>query len=403
MLRLAIRNISRQKLRTAMTLTAIVFGVAGLVLSGGFVRDIFLQLGEALIHSQSGHIQIARTGFFTYGSRSPEKYVIEDADRLRSEIAAVVGVEDVLARAHLSGLLNNGKTDWPVVGEGVEPSKEAKLSTLLRIVNGRQLTDKDAYGALVGQGVAKALNLTPGDRITLLISTSEGAVNNMDLEVTGIFQSFSKDYDARAIRLPLAAAQEALASKRVNTLVVSLKKTSDTEHVAAQLRSLLGNGSHELKTWTELNDFYEKTVDLYDRQFSILQFVVLAMVLLSVLNTVNMNVFERIGEFGTMRALGDRGRRIFSLVLTESILLGVIGSALGVATGCLLALAISAIGIPMPPPPNANLGYTAFIQILPEVVLMAFVVGVVGTAMAAVWPAVRVSRMPVADALRANI
>jgi putative ABC transport system permease protein len=116
-----------------------------------------------------------------------------------------------------------------------------------------------------------------------------------------------------------------------------------------------------------------------------------------------MSVFERIGEFGTMRALGDRGRRVFRLVLTESILLGVIGSALGVAIGCLLAVTISAIGIPMPPPPNANLGYTAFIQILPEVVLMAFVVGVVGTAMAALWPAVRVSRIPVVDALRANI
>lgn len=76
MVKLAFRNIFRQRVRTAITLAAITFGVAGLILAGGFVRDIFFQLGEALIHSQSGHLQIVKSGFFTYGSRSPEKFLI---------------------------------------------------------------------------------------------------------------------------------------------------------------------------------------------------------------------------------------------------------------------------------------------------------------------------------------
>ena len=59
-----------------MTLAAIVFGVAGMILSGGFVQDILFQLGEALIHSQSGHLQVAKSGFFTLGSRKPDQYVI---------------------------------------------------------------------------------------------------------------------------------------------------------------------------------------------------------------------------------------------------------------------------------------------------------------------------------------
>ena len=159
----------------------------------------------------------------------------------------------------------------------------------------------------------------------------------------------------------------------------------------------------EVKTWQQLNDFYEKAVALYKRQFGVLQLIVLVMVVLSVANSINMSVFERIGEFGTMMALGNRGAKVFRLVVIESALLGSIGAALGAAFGVALALGISAIGIPMPPPPNGNLGYIATIRIVPSVIAMAFTVGFVATTLAALLPAYRVSRTAVADALRANV
>jgi putative ABC transport system permease protein len=403
MLKLALRNLFRHRFRTAMTLAVIVFGVAGLVLSGGFVRDIFIQLAEALIHSQSGHLQVSRAGYFSYGSRSPDKYVIDEPEQLRRRLAALPEVDDVLARVHFSGLLNNGRTDWPIVGEGVEPAKEAKLSSFMRIIAGRQLGERDEFGAVVGHGVAQALKLAPGDRVTLLLNSAGGALNTLDLEVVGVFQSFSKDFDARAVRIPLQAAQEALGSSGVNALVLSLKRTEDTQRIASSVASMLDSERLEARTWVQLNDFYEKTVALYDQQFGFLQAIILAMVLLSVANSVNMSLFERVGEFGTMRSLGNRSGEIFRLVLTESAMLGLIGATIGVAVGVTLALAISAIGIPMPPPPNANLGYTAYIRVVPEVVGMAFLVGFFATTLAAVLPAVRVSRMPVVEALRANV
>jgi putative ABC transport system permease protein len=403
MLKLALRNILRQRFRTAMTLAAVVFGVVGLVLSGGFVRDVFIQLGETLIHSQSGHLQIAKQGYFTHGSRFPEKFAIDEPGAIQREISALPNVVDVLARVHFSGLLNNGRTDWPIVGEGVEAAKEAKLGSSLRIVAGRQLSDEDAFGALIGQGVAKALNLSPGDNAALLLSTADGALNHLELEIVGVFQSFSQDFDARAVRIPLSAAQQALGTSRANTLVVSLHETKDTPAVAERATKILDTRKLEVRTWVELNDFYEKTIALYERQFGFLQLIILAMVLLSVSNTINMSVFERMGEFGTMFALGNRRRHVFQLIVLESALLGVIGGILGLALGVGLAGLISAIGIPMPPPPNANLGYTAFIRIVPQVLLMAFLVGLIGTVIAALLPAMRVVRTPVIDALRTNV
>ena len=403
MLKLALRNVFRHGGRTALTGAAIVAGVAGLILSGGFVHDIFAQLGEAVIHSQSGHLQVSRAGFQEGGTRRPEQYLMLDTRRLQTTIGAVSGVADVMARIGFSGLLNNGRTDISVVGEGVQPDKETKLGTYMAIVSGRRLTDRDADGVMLGDGVAKALDLRPGDRVTLMLTTEAGAMNTLDLNVVGVFRTYSRDYDARAIRIPLPAAHEILQTQGINTLVVSLARTEDTRQVAGSLRSLLVGEGYEVWTWQELNDFYGKTVSLYGRQFSVLRLIILLMVLLSVANSVNMSLFERVAEFGTMRALGDSRGVIVRLVLTETLLLGLLGSALATLIGVALSAAISAVGIPMPPPPNADLGYTARIQLVPDIVLGAFMIGVIATTIAGIPAAIRAVRIPVVDALRQAI
>ncbi|RDE51858.1 MAG: ABC transporter permease [Candidatus Accumulibacter meliphilus] len=402
MLKLPLRNILRHKLRTAMTLAAIVFGVVGLILSGGFVADLVFQLGETTIHSQSGHLQIYRTGFFAQGSRTPDKFVIEKPDELASILKQVPEIDETMARLNFSGLLNNGRTDLSIIGEGVEPDKEARLGSHLRISKGRQLGPEDSYGILVGHGVAASLRIEPGDRVMLLLNTADGAMNSLEFEVVGTFQTFSKEFDARAVRIPLAAAQELLNATGVNALVVSLKNTADTERIAAQLAAQLAAQRYELKTWQQLNDFYQKTVDLYARQFGVLRLILLIMVFLSVANTVNMSVFERTGEFGTLMALGNTRMTVFRMVLIENILLGTIGATLGTVTGMALAALVSAVGIPMPPPPNANIGYTALIRLDAAELVMAFATGLVATTAAALFPATRVARTPIAEALRQN-
>nr|MBL8457266.1 ABC transporter permease [Zoogloeaceae bacterium] len=400
LLKLSIRNVFRQKMRTAMTLAAIMFGVSGLILAGGFVHDIFIQLGEAIIHSQTGHVQVFRKDYLERGTRQPDRFLIDAPEALAQRIAALHEVDEVAARLNFAGLLNNGRRDLAIIGEGIEPDKEARLGTYLQITAGRHLADTDRFGMVVGQGVAHSLNLHPGDPVTLVMNTSDGALNTLDFEVVGVFQSFSKDFDARAVRIPLPAAQELMATSGSNVLVITLHRTEDTDAGLAAINTLLDPAQTEARSWRALSDFYDKTLQLYDRQFGVLQLIILCMVLLSVANSVNMSTFERMGEFGTLQALGNRKSYIFKLIIVENMLLGVMGASLGVIAGVLLALGISAIGIPMPPPPNANIGYTAFIRIVPLTVASAFVIGFFATALAAVIPARRVSGMPVVEALR---
>jgi putative ABC transport system permease protein len=396
----ALRNVFRQRVRSAATLAAISLGVAGLILAAGFVQDIFVQLGEAIIHSQSGHLQVAREGYREGRVRAPEAYLIEQPEALAKTLAAQPGVTRVLARLGFAGVVNNGRRDLGIVGEGVEPSAEAALGSYLRYIEGRPLADGDVDGIVVGQGVARSLGLKAGDRVNLVMSLAQGAVNTLDFEVVGVFQSFSRDFDARAVRIPLAAARELMDTRAAHLMVVLLDRTDDTDAVRTALQARLSGQRLEIASWRELSDFYDKTLQLYDRQFGVLRLIILLMVLLSVANSVNMTLFERTREFGTLLALGDRPGRVFRLIMTESALLGLFGALLGMALGCAAALVISAIGIPMPPPPNANIGYTAFIRIVPGEVVLAGAIGFVATCLAAIIPARRVSRMLVVDALR---
>ena len=329
--------------------------------------------------------------------------MIDESGKIHDKIITHPHVSDVLLRVKFSGLANNGRADLSIIGEGIQPDKEARLGTVINITGGRQLEVTDTYGILVGQGVARALQIQPGDYLTLLVSTTDGALNSLEFEVIGIFRTFARDYDNRAVRITLKAAQELVDTSAIHSVVVSLDDTQLTDSVAEYLDRAVLSSEFEIKTWYELADFYTKAVDLYRRQFAVLQFIILLMVLLSVVNSVNMAVYERVGEFGTMMALGNRRAEITGLVIKENILLGLIGSGAGVIFGVVLAWAISGIGIEMPPPPNSDMGYTAHIRIVPRMVIMAFGVGVLATFLASLYPAYRVARIPVAEALRNNV
>lgn len=400
----ALRNVFRQKVRSAATLAAIAIGVAGLILAGGFVKDIFIQLGEAIIHSQTGHIQITRAGYSDNKTRAPEKYLIDDGEALKAKLLqSVPGIDQAISRLGFTGVINNGRRDLGIVGEGIEPDGEAKLGTFLRYLEGRALSNDDIDGIVVGEGVARSLGLKIGDRVTVVMTLAAGAVNTLDFELIGVFQSFSKEFDARAVRISLEAAKTLMDTNGIHLLVVQLNDTATTAAALSATNQELAKLGLEAQAWYALSDFYEKTVELYDRQFGVLRLIILIMVLLSVINSVNMTLFERTREFGTMRAIGDRSDWVFRLIMIESFWLGLIGGLLGMILGCLAALGISAIGIPMPPPPNANLGYTALIRLDATSVLVAGAIGFIACVLAAIIPARRAAKADIVEALRHGV
>jgi putative ABC transport system permease protein len=402
MLKLAFRNIFRQRTRTGLTLAAIVFGVASLVLSGGFVEDILLQLRESTIHSELGHLQVYKRGQFASGGHHPFDFLIDNPELIERAVDTLPGVLVHANRLSFSGLISNGRGELPVLGEGIEIGPEARIGSAISVLAGRQLATGDAFGIMVGEGLANTLKLKIGDSVNLLLTTREGAMNTLDFRLVGVFRSMSKEYDARAVRVPLRAAQELTATSSVNAVVVLLADTDQTSRARTDLEARLPPG-FEIKTWQDLADFYNNTVALYQRQFGVLQIIIVVMVLLSVANSVNMTLHERTPEFGIMRALGRSGRDVFRLVVLETALLGAIGAVIGVVIGVAGAAVISLIGIPMPPPPNSEGGFTGAIRIVPMLLAAAFALGVLASVGAALLPARHLARIPVVEALRRGV
>ena len=207
----------------------------------------------------------------------------------------------------------------------------------------------------------------------------------------------SREYDARAVRVSLRAAQDLLGTDAVHSLVVLLDETRYTDTVLATRKSELAS-EFEVKPWYELAEFYQNAVALYRRQFAVLEIIVVVLVLLSVSSSINMVVHDRSGEYGTLRALGARRGDVFRLILAENALLGLFGAVLGVVIGVALALAISAVGVAMPPRPDMSGECVAAVRVVPSVVGAAFVLGWAATVVAALRPAWHAARPPISEA-----
>jgi len=400
---LALRNLFRQKLRAALTLAAIATGVAALILAAGFVEDTLIQLRESVIRSQLGHLQVYRAGFSVSSAGNPYEFMIDDVGAAIRLIRSAPHVDAALKRLSFPGLISNGRADRGAFIEGVEPSAEEELGTAITIIAGRPLKDADLDGVLVGEGLANALKVVPGDALTILASARQGALNSAELRIVGVFRSYSREFDAATVRVPLGVAQEIAATDAVSAIVVSLDDTANTALAHHWLQPRLGAIRLEVRTWQELAEFYQATEALYERQFAVLRFIILVLVVFGVASSVNMSAFERTGEFGTMMAVGATRRAVAGLLLLENMFLGMIGSAAGAVGGSAVAMAVSAVGIPMPPPPNASVGYTAYIRIVPAELAVSFAIGVCAVMLAAILPAIRVPRLPIVDALRRNI
>jgi putative ABC transport system permease protein len=240
-----------------------------------------------------------------------------------------------------------------------------------------------------------------GDRVTLLVSLSGGGINAVEGGVQGIFATQVKAYDDSAVRMPITLGRELLRSRGAHIWVLGLGDTdSDTEQTVAYLKGQLSSADFEIATWFDLSDFYRKSVVLLSRQIDVVAFLIATIIVFGIANTLMMNVLERTGEIGTMMAMGTRRVTVMRLFVLEGLLLGLLGGTLGVMTAYLLAECISYVGIPMPPPPGRDTGYSAEIKLTVPLMMIGFVVAVVSTALASLYPAWRASRLPIVDALR---
>lgn len=396
---LAARNLRRSARRTALALSIVSGGVIAFLLAGGFINWIFVDMRESTIHSQLGHIQVTRPGFLKHGLGDPYSFLLPDSEQHLSPDLDP-RIRTVAPRLVFNGLLSKGDDTISFIGEGIDPVAEAPISRAIQIIDGMDLVDAPPKSVLLGEGLAGNLGANPGDRVVLLATTAEGGINATELTVAGIFQTITKAYDDTTLRAPIAVARELMRVEGATSWTVLLDRTEATNDVMQVLLTRLPANEFELTPWTELADFYNKTVELFSRQVDVVRILIALIVILSISNTLTMAVIERTREIGTSMAIGVRKRTILAMFVWEGALLGCVGGLLGIAIGLGLGEIISSIGIPMPPPPGMARGYVGEITISSALAFDAFLLAFITTIAASIFPAIKGSRMNIVDALR---
>ena len=399
---LAWRNLVRQKRRTLLMGSVVAFGFAAFALAGGFIAQSFEGLKEGTIRSV-GHLQIVDRRAVSRNEEATLEFGLKDADRAQEIAASDPAVDAVLPRIEFVGLATNGAKSVPYLGLGVDPKPEisASLASEL-VVAGRYLSTPDGEDVVLGTGLASALGVKTGDRITLMATTPDGSLNAVDAVVTGLVDVRIKELNDRYLAAGIGLVSRLLeTSETVSKLIVFVKKGIDEDRVAPRLeRALVASGFPvAIRRWEDLAVFYGQVRLLYIGIFGFVGAVLVVIVILSAAIVMTMAVTERTREIGTLRAIGTRPAGIQKMFLAEGAVLAITGCVAGALLALVVRAALNASGIILPPPPGATHGLPINVQFYP-LAYAAGVVAMVGTMLVASWfPARRASRISIVEAL----
>jgi putative ABC transport system permease protein len=399
-LKLAVRNLGRQPRRTAAVLFPVGVGSASLFFFQGFNAGIMNQYRDNSIHARYGHGQLHTAGYRDTVYEKPWEHWIEDPAALKPRLLGIPHVLQVFPRIEFFALLTNGEITVSGRGTGIDAAEEARFFQTLNVEEGKML-EAEPDGILLGRGLATALQLKPGDRVTVLGNTVSGSLNGVDLVVTGIFHTGSKEFDDVAFRIPLAQAQLLLDTPKVESIALGLDTHQSWGPVASAIQSgFPGLSATEFAVLDKI--YYQHSVDWLKSQFGVIRLIILLIVVLGIFNIVATAILERKSEIGNLRANGDSRSGILLLLVSEGTCLGIFGSAAGILAAWAINSTLLAKGILMPPAPGLTRQFFVRMELDWEMAVLTFVLGSACCLLASIAAGIRVVRMPIGEALRST-
>ncbi len=395
---LASRNLLRNPRRTLAVLLTVAMGAGSLFIFEGFNTGIMNQYRENAIHSRLGYGQLNTHGYTDKVHEKPWEHWIENPAPMLSAIKQLPGVTNVFPRLGFYALLSNGAVSLSGRGQGIDGLAEADFFHSLNIESGVSLTDQPD-GVLLGRGLARALNVKVGERVTVLANTVFGSMNGADLTVVGIFHTGAREFDDLVFRLPLKAAQNLLDTQKVESIALGLKGLEDWTPVAAAIEKAYP--TLEATPFAVLDKvYYQNAVDWLSSQFRVIRLIFLFIVILGIFNTISTGVLERKQEVGNLRANGESRPQILGLFMTEGICLGVLGALTGIGLALVLNATILGNGILMPPSPGLTRQFHVFVELSLFSAVKTFLLGVVCAMLGTLMASIKVTRLPIGEALR---
>ncbi|MBM9513694.1 ABC transporter permease [Desulfogranum marinum] len=347
--KIAARNLLRYKRRTLLTSILITLGVVAVLLfvsvSGSFKSLMVGQITDSML----GHLQVHRKGYIASIDSLPLNRNLQGKQvaKVKEVLDASPEVEAYSMRIKLGAMFSNYNETTNIRINAVNPKQEQQASPMLtgRILQGEKEGLLDKGEILVPELIAKGMKVKVGDTIVLVATNKDGLVNGQPFVVRGILESISGPGGRDGyIHLSDAKTLLRIDKPEVSEIAIRLKEMDTLPDVLANLKEALGGILNkqgkpvfEVHSWEKLSPF-SKIAAMIDLMTLFIKIMLVAIVLVSIMNVMIMSVYERIHEIGTIAAIGTSPSKILALFLTEGLLLGILGTLIGLVIS-LLAIA----------------------------------------------------------------
>lgn len=401
-------NLRRWQVSIVLTLTIFVCTLALLVMGGYFFHS-FWGLSESTIRSETGHFQIFKKGYELHSKQSPWEYKIEDPFAVLKTIKSDPFLNEritILApELELSGLLSNGEISTTFLGRAVDPGADRKLSSFGEVVaDGEKFIEGDAGVALVGKGLAQTLDTKPGQLLTIMTTGPSSAMAAIDVDVKGISESFSTDYDNFAMKIPIATAWEMIGDTVVDKIIVLLNDTRDEDAVFDHITKLLAKSGYDLEyqRWQDQATYYQSVKRLYTSIFRFFSAVIMIFSLLFVSSILMIMIIQRTYEISLLRSFGSQKLPILRNFITENIILAIVSGIASAALALFVIWIFNFWGIETLPPPGSTRGYVIKIRVWEETAFILQVVEFIfcTVVLSSIYPAYRGCKLNIVESLR---
>jgi ABC-type lipoprotein release transport system permease subunit len=406
--KMAWRNVWRNPRRSILTMAAVAFATLLLVFMLSWQFGSYATMINFSVKIHTGHLQVQAQG---YQEKSEIRYTVSTPQVIMTLMDEIDAIEADTPRAEAFALVSSEQRTYGVMVIGIDPLKEAAVSTLEDTVKkGHYLAATDADQALIGQLLAENLHVDIGDELVVLGQGRDGSIAATVVRVKGIFDSGQDEFDRSVVQIPLVYFQDVFSMQggvhRVVAVCDSLEAVPQTKQTLRdKIAALNPKRNWVVLDWKELTPGLVQAIKMDLVSGFIFYLILIVVVAFSILNTFLMAIFERTREFGVMMAMGTTPGRLTKLLAFESTAITVIGVAAGILLGGLMTWYFQIHGIVIPGAEEMARQFGLPERMYPQLSVLSVSVGagivLVITLITAFYPALKVRRLKPVQALSA--
>jgi ABC-type lipoprotein release transport system permease subunit len=404
--RIAWRNLGRNRKRTALALAAIGLAQTALIFTDGLMHGYADSMLDALTGPMLGHVQVHAP---EWREDRAMDLVLENADATVEELGQLPEVSSVAPRIYAPALAALGQDGHAVVAIGLDPAAEEGRGGLLAGIPADQRPREG--GVLVGGALARSMGLSAGDELALVGQGADGSLANDLFTVRGVLSTPVDFVNRMGVVMSLEDAQRTFAMPdAVHEITLRGRDAEAAETLAADVAATDDLGEAEVLPWRELAPELVTIIGMTDMWGGIVLLLVFIAAAAGVANTMLMATFERKREIGMLLALGTGPGRLVRIIVVEAVLLGVLGVAIGSVIGAASVWIAAQTGFNWASMGGEAVGDLAYMglnfqfDIFPRLEPNDFVQGLVAVVLTAIlsaaWPALHAARMEPVEAMR---